>query len=419
MGIIKFLHQAPFIRFVVPFVIGILIGINFIISVPTFAILSIIFFLILVFFKLKLFSSYSYSFLFGVLISLFFILSGISLINYAKAKIKSVDEKLYSSIVYLTSEPAETENSVKAFGKILCLKDSASYKSINLNTLLYFKKDSNSKKLKIGDKLVLKSYINEIKHNGNPNAFNYKKYLSYKGIKYQAYIKSGNWEIIDSNIGNPILLYANKIRRNLLSVYKEYDISGDELAVLSALTLGYKSDLSNEIKQSYAASGAMHILAVSGLHVGIIFIILNNLLFFLERNYFGKIIKVLIIIGFLAFYTLLTGMSSSVLRASIMFACFSFGNLFNRQTNIYNTLAVSAFIILAFNPYAIMDVGFQLSYIAVISIVFFQAKIYGLINISNYIGNKIWELLSVSIAAQIGTFPIAIYYFHQFPNYFW
>ncbi len=419
MGFAKSLHQAPFYRFVVPFIIGIIVGINYNISVPYILILSVIVIIIIVCYSFRVFASYRINYLFGLLLTIFFVISGISSINIIKSRIVNIETKSYTSIINLISEPDETENSIKAFGKIICIKDSVDYRLVNIKTLLYFKKDSNSKKIKIGDQLIVNSYINEISFSGNPNAFNYKKYLSYKGIKYQSFIKSEKWRVINTNIGNPILLGANKIRRNLLSIYKKYGIGNDELAVLSALTLGYKGDLSDGIKQSYSNSGAMHILAVSGLHVGIIYIILNYLLFFLERNMSGRIIKVIIIICCLAFYTLLTGMSSSVLRAFIMFTCLSVGKLLNRQNNIYNTLAVSAFLILTFNPYAIMDVGFQLSYTAVLSIVFFQSRIYSLINVDNFFGNKIWELLSVSIAAQIGTFPIAIYYFHQFPNYFW
>jgi len=419
MGFAKSLHQAPFYRFVVPFIIGIVVGINYNISVPSILILSVIVIIIIVCYSFRVFASYRINYLFGLLLTIFFVISGISIINTSKSKLVKLEPKLYTSIAYLTSEPLETENSIKAFGKIMCIKDSLDYKQVNAKILLYFKKDSNSKKLNIGDQLVINSYLNDIRHNGNPNAFNYKKYLSYKQIQYQTFIKSGKWRLINSNIGNSIYLSSNKIRKKLFSIYQKYGIRGEELAVLSALTLGYKNDLSDELKQSYSNSGAMHILAVSGLHVGIIFIILNSLLFFLEKNLLSKIIKVTIVISFLAFYTLLTGMSSSVLRAFIMFTCLSVGKLLNRQNNIYNTLAVSAFLILTFNPYAIMDVGFQLSYTAVLSIVFFQSRIYSLINVDNYFGNKIWELLSVSIAAQIGTFPIAIYYFHQFPNYFW
>lgn len=162
----------------------------------------------------------------------------------------------------------------------------------------------------------------------------------------------------------------------------------------------------------------MHILAVSGLHVGIIFIILSKLLFFLERHKYGKILQSALIILILIFYAMLTGLSNSVIRATIMFIFICFGRMFTRQVNIYNTLSASAFIMLLYNPYSIMDVGFQLSYLAVISIVFFQPKIYSLLNLRYKFPDYIWQLVSVAIAAQIATFPLTIHYFNQFPVYF-
>ncbi|MCK5171147.1 MAG: ComEC/Rec2 family competence protein, partial [Bacteroidales bacterium] len=260
--------------------------------------------------------------------------------------------------------------------------------------------------------------LNEIKHSGNPYTFNYKKYLKYKEIYNQCYVKGDHYNIIAHNKGSKVRILSNKIRQKLLSIYQKNDISGDEFAVLSALTLGYKSELTPELKESFSTSGAMHILAVSGLHVGIIFIILCKLLSFLQKNKYGKILQSIIIIIVLFFYAFLTGLSDSVLRATIMFTFISFGIMFTRQTNIYNTISASALVLLIINPYSIMNVGFQLSYAAVISIVFFQPKIYSLLSFKNTIPDYIWQLISVAIAAQLGTFPITIYYFDQFPLYF-
>ena len=168
----------------------------------------------------------------------------------------------------------------------------------------------------------------------------------------------------------------------------------------------------------YSSSGAMHVLAVSGLHVGIIYLLLNSLFLFFEKFKYGKYLKAVFLILSLWAYALLTGLSPSVLRAATMFSFIIIGSALKRQTNIYNTLAASAFVLLLYNPYILLQVGFQLSYAAVLGIVYLQPKLYKLIYTKHWLLDKIWAITTVSIAAQLATFPLDIYYFHQFPNYF-
>ena len=163
----------------------------------------------------------------------------------------------------------------------------------------------------------------------------------------------------------------------------------------------------------------MHVLAVSGLHVGIIFFILNFLLTPLNRNKRLLKIKLFLLVGALWFYAFLTGLSPSVMRSCTMFSFIVVGENLNKRTNIYNTLAASAFLLMLINPLIIFGAGFQLSYIAVISIVFFQPRLAALVAVKNRILKYVWDLFTVSVAVQIGTAPISIFYFHQFPVYFW
>ncbi|MHB9141736.1 MAG: ComEC/Rec2 family competence protein, partial [Paludibacter sp.] len=172
------------------------------------------------------------------------------------------------------------------------------------------------------------------------------------------------------------------------------------------------------LRENYSHSGAMHILAVSGLHVGVIYLILSFLLSFLNGNKKLKILKAILIIILLWVYAFLTGLSPSVVRATVMFSFVAFGTCFERKSQIYNTISVSAFLMLLFNPNYLFEVGFQLSYCAVICIVYFQPKIAKWFQPKNKIFRWSWDLLAVSLAAQIGTAPIALYYFHQFANYF-
>lgn len=415
----KFLHQTPFVKFVIPLILGIVFKINFPeINYSYLLPIAILSISILLFQVLRLAKNYIFNRLWSFLIFLLITIIGAQLVQIKQNKIYLFDNKEYSFIATVIENPEEKENSVKTLLKINAFKDSSSWKNPETKLLTYFQKDSNLIDLKMGDQIIVKAYINEIKHSGNPYTFNYKEYLKFKEIYYQSYIKVENFKLLKRNCGNRLISFTNNLRQKLLSIYKTNKIEDNEFAVLSALTLGYKKDLTPELKESFSTSGAMHILAVSGLHVGIIFIILSKLLFFLERHKYGKILQSALIILILIFYAMLTGLSNSVIRATIMFIFICFGRMFTRQVNIYNTLSASAFIMLLYNPYSIMDVGFQLSYLAVISIVFFQPKIYSLLNLRYKFPDYIWQLVSVAIAAQIATFPLTIHYFNQFPVYF-
>ncbi|MCK5028232.1 MAG: ComEC family competence protein [Bacteroidales bacterium] len=415
----KFLHQTPFFRLVIPFIAGILFQIKFpILNGVIIFIIALLLLTITIFSIFKLTRNYSLNKLWGVLISLILLFSGMQLVNFKVYNRFDFNKNEQTFIATIIEQPKETEKSVKTILKLNSLKDSVIWKKNNTRVICYFQKDSNTLQLNFGDQILVKAFVSEIKNSGNPFEFDYKKYLKYKEIYYQTYVKSSNYSVLAHEKCNILWQYSHKARQSLLNIYKKHNISDDEFAVLSALTLGFKNDLTPELKESFSASGAMHILAVSGLHVGIIFIVLCKMLFFLQKNKYGRIIQSAIIIVALFTYAFITGFSDSVFRAATMFAFVSLGQMFKRQINIYNTISASAFILLIINPYSIMNVGFQLSYAAVISIVFFQPKIYSLLNFKYKIPDYIWQLISVAIAAQIGTFPITIHYFNQFPLYF-
>ncbi|MFW5721544.1 MAG: ComEC/Rec2 family competence protein, partial [Bacteroidota bacterium] len=381
----KFLHQTPYFRFVLPLIGGIFFQIYFYnIDLPLWIILSILFCIILIIVLTKQTQYFFTNRVWGLFVSVFIFLFGMQLVKNKQKAQPHFEQAENTYIATIIENPTEKKNSFQIVLTVSYLKDSCGLHRKHGKILAYFEKDSIVKNLHFGDQLIIKSYINPIKHNGNPNTFNYKKYLSFQEIYHQAYIKSESFKTIDRDKGFSIMLFSNKIRNKLLNIYRQNEITGDEFAVLSALTLGYKQELNPEIRSAFSSSGAMHILAVSGLHVGIIYIILTRLLFFLQRNKYGKILQSLIIIILLFFYAFLTGLSSSVLRATLMFAILGFGKMFVRQTNIYNTIFVSAFVMLLANPYSITDVGFQLSYLAVFSIIFFYPKIYSLIKVNHF-----------------------------------
>ncbi len=281
-----------------------------------------------------------------------------------------------------------------------------------------FELDENSEGLEYGDRIIFSSELTPIKPPLNPGEFSYKDYMALQSIYHGAYIKSDSWQMLESKGVRSLMALSSSLRDRLLNIFKDNGMGEDELAVASALILGDKSELNTDLKSDYSKSGAMHVLAVSGLHVGIIYLVLNWLLSFLARLKNGVVIKAIAIILLLWFYALLTGMSPSVMRATTMLSFLVIGKSMNQYTDIYNTLIVSAFLLLVIDPYLIVSVGFQLSYVAVFGIVYLYPKFYNAWEPRTWLLDKVWALTCVSLAAQLATFPLSLYYFHQFPNWF-
>lgn len=251
----------------------------------------------------------------------------------------------------------------------------------------------------------------------NPEEFNYKRFLSFQNIHYQHFTKETP-QLLAKDTSFTLSSLGYGISQWAQSVFEKNIDDRQDRGIVLALVLGVRDDLNNAIKNAYSVSGAMHVLAVSGLHVGIVYLMLSALLGKLQANAIGRWIFASLVIAALWMYALVTGFSPSVLRAVTMFSFVIVAKAINRKSNIYNTLAASALVLLLFDPYLIMSVGFQLSYLAVIGIVFMQPKIYNLIPINNFVLDKVWAITAVSIAAQVATFPLGLLYFHQFPTFF-
>ncbi|WP_319502099.1 ComEC/Rec2 family competence protein [uncultured Draconibacterium sp.] len=313
--------------------------------------------------------------------------------------------------------PQEKTSTYKSLLLLHSVKSGDTLIGTREKVLVYFEKAEDIKQLKPGSQIIFEQSPEPIENRGNPYEFDYKKYLEKKHIFRQVYLQTGNWHLTGYGNYTP-LLRAETIRDKLLKIYRDQEIGAQETEILSALTLGYKRELDRETKRVFSSAGAMHVLAVSGLHVGIIFFAFSFCFGFLQKRRIGKFIYVVLSISFLWGYALITGLSPSVLRACTMFSLIIIAGNINRRANIYNTLAASAFLLLLVNPNNLFEVGFQLSYMAVFGIVFLQPRIAGLWTIKNKVGLFFWNLISVSIAAQIATFPLSAYYFNQFPTYF-
>lgn len=283
--------------------------------------------------------------------------------------------------------------------------------------LINIVKNSNRDSIHIDDELLVIAPIQELKEPLNPFGFNYKKYLNRQQIFHQINVND-NYFLILYNSRNSFNGFADSIRSKINESLVDNGFKKDELAVINALLLGQRNTISKDLLESYKGAGAIHILAVSGLHIGVILLVL--LFIFKPLNYFknGKLITAIIIILLLWCYAVIAGLSASIVRAVSMFTALTIGMQLVKRSNIYNTLIISMFFLLLFNPYYLFDVGFQLSYLAVFSIVWIQPKIYNLWNSNYWFFDKVWQLFTVSLAAQIGVLPLSLFYFHQFPGLF-
>ena len=289
--------------------------------------------------------------------------------------------------------------------------------SVSGKSLLNVEKDTIEPIFKVDDILISNSSFNTISTPLNPHQFDYKNYLSKKYIYHQLILTHKALIKIDST-KHTLFGYAALLRENINKHLDNYNFKDSERSIINALLLGQRQDISKEIYDSYTQAGVIHILAVSGLHVGIILLLLNFI--FKPLDYFkkGNYIKILIVLGLLWSYAIIAGLSASVIRAVSMFSIVAVAMHLKRPTNIYNTLAISMFVLLLFKPTFIFDVGFQLSYLAVLAIVVMQPILYNLWLPKYKVLDFFWKIFTVTLAAQVGVIPISLYYFHQFPGLF-
>ena len=283
--------------------------------------------------------------------------------------------------------------------------------------LLNISKDSIQQDVKSGMKLLVPGKLTNIAEPLNPYRFNYRKFMQKQKVEKQLQLRKTEIQILP-HTEKRLLTHISNFREQLIQNLSEAKFSKDELAIMQALLLGQRQDISKEIYDEYAAAGAIHILAVSGLHVGIILLILNWL--FTPLNYLknGLVLKTFILILLMWSFAMLAGLSPSVVRAVTMFSFIAIGMQMRRKTSVLNSLFISLFILLLANPYFIFQVGFQLSYLAVFAIVTIQPKLFKLWQPKFKIAKYFWSLFTVSIAAQIGVLPLSLFYFHQFPGLF-
>jgi competence protein ComEC len=415
--------RVPFVRLLAPLVGGIVAQWYFECSCQLLAGVAIVNLLSLVAYSLlRAKDKYRHSYMSGICINLVIASIGAGLVWFHDVR----NEKEWISRVYGENSPVvvtvkeplvEKTNCFKALAGVEGVYWNGKYERCEGNIIIYFKKDSSLKRLNYGTEIVLNKALQEIKNTGNPGAFNYQRYNLFQSVTHQVYLSEDDYVVLPTEHKNSFRQFILVCRNWVVGTLQAFIRSEKEQGLAEALLIGYKDDLDKSLVQSYSNTGVVHIIAISGMHLALIYGLLLFITSLLGKGQLRWLRTILILLG-LWLFTLLAGAQASVVRSAVMFTCIVIGEALSRKASIYNTLALSAFVLLVYNPFWLWDVGFQLSYAAVLSIVAFYSPVYQWVYFPNKSLDFIWRTVAISIAAQILTTPISLYHFHQFPVLF-
>lgn len=401
--------KEPFLRLLIPFMAGMILGMYVTIPIRVLPILSICGWMIPSF--LKPADHFALRHLQGACIHITIFLLGTGLWHQADIRRRAdwVGHHLNDSsrlVLSLEEQPLKKARSWKAAATVTAVINEGRLQPASGKMLLYFLKEPA---LQYGDRLMIQGEIQRIR--GIPGGFDYGKYCSYRNLFHQVFLK--NWQVLPAK-GKHHSHWLQDTRDYCLKILRQYIPRQQEYGIAQALLIGYREELDKGIVQAYTNTGVVHIIAISGLHLGLIYITLLQLL-----KWMPKVARAVLVIAVLWAFSLLTGASASVLRSAVMFSIMATGQfMLGRYANSRNTLAAAAFLLLCYQPYFLLDVGFQLSFLAVGGILFCYQPVYDWWMLRNKWLDKLWQMIAVSIAAQVFTWPVCLYYFHQFPNLF-
>jgi competence protein ComEC len=417
--------EIPFLLWLMPFIAGIALGLfpGGLSLFPYIAVITVA--IIIVFVALNLFYNHlnadRYSWLGGLMLHVILICTGwLCCTQHNQLRSAQHFSKLRTNYmtVQIITEPqqkgiytrftAQVHSTVKNGKSVPCLG----------KLLVTLVADSNAHLLYYGDVILIPATYKPVDQPFNPAEFNYKQYLSHQNIYHQCFITPKEFRLLDRDAGNPVIAFSLRLRQQLVSSIRQYIRDPQAAAIASTLLLGYKADLSADVLQAYSKTGTIHVLSVSGAHVAVLFALIIFLLKPLNRHRYGKILKAVLSLTLIWAYAILTGLSPAVCRAAVMLSMIIIGQASGRPVHNLNVLAVSAFVLLLYDPFLITDVGFQLSYLAVFGLFAFQPIIYAQLKFEYKWADKFWNICAFSLAVQLITFPLSAFYFHQFPVYF-
>src|SRR5574343_161351 len=418
------LERAPFLIILLPFITG--ISIRFYVPDIQRYIIPLMLLLTLILIAFNQTSSY-FKFKFGwlrlLLWQLQILLSGMLIVWLRDEKrkphwIEPELEKASSLIVLITEPPEKKEPQWVIQTEVVQLYLADSAQPATGNIKLYIKRESADPVPQYGDRLHIRNKVTPILSGHNPGAFDYKQYAHRQRLYYQANLYTGEWKVLSRPSVPSIKKTLYAFLEYILLTLRRHVNPEEAIGIAEALLLGYKQDLDRDLLQAYSRTGVVHIIAVSGMHLGIIYWLLTILFRPLQKWKKGKALQSVFILSGLWVFSLLAGAGPSVLRSALMFSCITIGNSFGMRSATYNSLAASAFLLLCYEPNWIFDIGFQLSYTAVASILFFQPILQPYFYVENKWGQHITSLIAVTLSAQILTLPLCLYHFHQFPVLF-
>lgn len=418
--------EIVFVRVLMPLIAGICYGYAFAGTTHLYLFIAFSLLFIILLFGInsyyKKLRAYRFKYLIGILLFIMVFCFGGTLSLLEKENLKSNYFEKYNPNqlkVWIADEPQLANGILRFTANVTTVYQKQTPRPVVGKLLVAIKMDSlNTSSYTYGDELIIKANLTPVSPPYNPGEFDFKSWLASKNTYLQTFTTQNKVIQTKLNKGSIIIKYAIALRQKQVETYKKIIKNEEAFAVASTLILGYRADLSSETLSSYSKTGTIHALSVSGMHVGIIYVVLNWLLGFMNQKKKLRVLKILMICALIWFYSLLTGLSPSVLRSAIMLTIYILAKSFNKHTNSYNILAFTAFCLLLYNPLLIFDVGFQLSFLAVFGLVYIHPKIYKWFFFKPSWADWIWSSISLGLAAQIATFPLSIYYFHQFPMYF-
>jgi competence protein ComEC len=424
MPLLPILRKSPFSRLIFLYAAGITFAEwtrNY--SLPVVYLLWIVVILWLILWRvIKMRRNFNTGWIAGIGVTMLIFTCGIWAAEIDFQRERQAESLTENALLYravITEIPETGEGTAKAIARVSEVKTGERWFHQNMKVLLYISADSGSCLPQPGSELILRSELKKIPSPAIPEEFNYHKYLATRHIYRQSFITLTPRRSGGDPVGVSPRIWACIMRNRLLHSFRNMGLEPCYFGLVSALTLGYKEDVDVATRHAFTQAGVMHIMALSGFNVGIIALVLGFILGIFDKNPTGKFVKTLIIILFLWLFALITGLSPSVTRATVMVSFVLTGRLFHRHVNTYNILFVSAFLLLTFSPGMLSDVSFQLSFAAVAGILVYQPLMNNLVAFRRSFFKKIWQLFTLSCAAQLATFPLTIFYFHQFPVYFW
>lgn len=421
---LPFWKDAPFIRILLPFVAG--IAMSYYCAVPSIAmivcgVLSVAG--LVAFSGIKLHWQHQYGLVRGLLFNTL-----IGCFGACVAKDKnpfrykgSIERYRTGPLVYVASlgePPLEKKSSWKSLSSLTSLQSPVGVIDGGTNIILYFKKDSSRPPPVYGSRVAFLKDPDSIKNFIAGSAFDYQRYCALKNIHYQVFLKANEYVVLKEADGNVLQAALFDVQRWTLSVLRANIRGTKECGLAEALLIGYKNDLDKDLLQAYSNTGVVHVVAISGLHLGLIYAMLNMFCRPLANRKLGKVIKPVVVLTGLWMFSFLAGASPSVLRSAVMFSFVVVGSSVSKRSSLLNNLAASGFFLLCYDPYWLWDLGFILSYSALLSISIFMKPIYSLYVSENKLLDGIWKMNAVTLSAQVMTMPVLIYYFGQFPTLF-